>query len=267
MNFSAVTNYSAIMSYSADELKHAARATGGRMASALACLLYVGCSASGSAHGTATLEAAAEAGRSRALTTHSEGAEQSHCEAGDVRHEISEYDTSGDDIPDVRKVFLRVGDPPLIRLVLVCREADLNADGIKDVVRHYNEEGRSLREEADRNFDGQMDELTIFDQGRVVRVESDTDGNGRVDHKVFYEKGKPVRSESDRTGRSSETQWVPDHWGYYETGRLVRMGADLDGDGQVDRWDRDAEFQESEEEAEEAQEAQAEQDAQDAGKK
>ncbi len=162
------------------------------------------------------------------------------CTVDDRQHEVSEYDTSGDGVPDVRRVFRRVGDPPLVRLVLTCREADLNGDGIKDVVRFYNDEGRPLREEADRDFDGQIDTITYFQDGRVVRQELDENGDGRVDTKIFFDDdGSPLRAERDLAGRSTATEWHPDRWEYFEHGRMVRMGTDLDGDGRVDRWDRD----------------------------
>ena len=155
------------------------------------------------------------------------------------QYEVSEYDTSGDDIPDVRKVFLTVGSGRLARLVLVCREADLNGDGVKDVVRFYTDEGRPRSEESDRDFNGAMDQVTYFEHGRVARVEQDTNGDGRVDTKIFYEAGVPSRSERDLAGRSTAENWQPDRWEYYEDGRLVRMGTDIDGDGRVDVWDRD----------------------------
>lgn len=185
------------------------------------------------------------------------------CDADPQTHEVSTYDTSGDEWPDVRKVFLRIGDPPLVRLVLVCREADLNADGTKDVVRYYTDEGRPLREEADRNFDGQMDEILFFEEGRIVRMEQDTSGNGQVDTKIFYEEGRPLRAERDLAARSTPTNWQPDRWEYYENGRMVRMGTDLDGDGRVDRWDRDEIYREQQEARQRAEEArrQAEEDA------
>ncbi|MFO0713327.1 MAG: hypothetical protein U0353_25960 [Sandaracinus sp.] len=164
------------------------------------------------------------------------------CETNTSDREVSEYDTSGDEVPDVRRVFRRAGDPPLIRLVLVCREADLNGDGTKDVVRYYNDEGRPLREEADRNFDSQIDTITYFQDGRVVRQEIDDNADGRVDMKIFFDdNGAPLRAERDLAGRSTPTQWHPDRWEYFERGRMVRMGTDIDGDGRVDRWDRDHE--------------------------
>ena len=168
--------------------------------------------------------------------------DRGRCETDGLDREVSEYDTSGDEIPDVRRVFRRAGDPPLVRLVLTCREADLNGDGTKDVVRYYNDEGRPLREEADRNFDGQIDTITYFQDGRIVRQEMDDNADGRVDMKVFFDdSGVALRSERDIAGRSTPTQWHPDRWEYFERGRMVRMGTDIDGDGRVDRWDRDHE--------------------------
>ncbi len=182
--------------------------------------------------------------RSQAMEGTSARPEDDHgrCQTQGTDWEVSEYDTSGDDYPDVRRVFRRVGDPPNTRLILTCREADLNGDGIKDVVRYYNDEGRPLREEADRNFDGQMDVITYFQEGHVVRQEMDTNADGKVDAKLFFEHGHLVRTERDLAGRSTANQWRPDRWEYFEHDRMVRMGTDIDGDGTVDRWDRDAEL-------------------------
>jgi hypothetical protein len=164
------------------------------------------------------------------------------CDTTAAGLEVSEYDTSGDSTPDVRRVFRRVGDPPVTRLVLACRESDLNGDGVKDVVRYYNDEGRPLREEADRDFDGQLDTITIYQEGHIVRQELDENADGRVDAKIFFDDdGDPIRTERDLAGRSTTDQWHPDRWEYFEDGRMVRMGTDLDGDGRVDRWDRDHE--------------------------
>lgn len=200
--------------------------------------------------------------RSDAMEGASNRPEDDHgrCDTHAADREVSEYDTSGDDYPDVRRVFRRLGDPPLTRLVLTCREADLNADGVKDVVRYYNDEGRPLREEADRNFDGQMDIITFFQDGHVVRQELDTNADGRVDTKLFYERGHMVRTERDLGARSTASQWRPDRWEYFEDGRMVRMGTDLDGDGNVDRWDRDARWSDQQRQQEQQQD-----DAADAG--
>lgn len=216
---------------------------------ALACALALGlggCSGSaqvGAPPATAGLKDARQAGRSKPMVSGGEGdlsAMVKKCEGADPRHEVSEYDTSGDDLPDVRKVFLRIGDGSLARLVLVCRESDLNSDGAKDVIRYYTDDGRPLREEADRNFDGVMDEITIFQEGMIQRQELDSQGDGKVDTKIFFDQGKPLRTERDLKARSTPEKWTPDRWEYFEEGRVVRMGTDLDGDGTVDRWDRDS---------------------------
>jgi hypothetical protein len=192
--------------------------------------------------------------RSQAMEGASNRPEDDHgrCDTHGEGREVSEYDTSGDDYPDVRRVFRRVGDPPLTRLILSCREADLNADGIKDVVRYYSDEGRPLREESDRDFDGQMDIITFFQDGHIVRQELDTNADGRVDTKLFFERGHMVRTERDLGARSTASQWRPDRWEYFENDRMVRMGTDLDGDGTVDRWDRDAAWSEQQRAAEQA---------------
>jgi hypothetical protein len=166
------------------------------------------------------------------------------CNGGVAGREVSEYDTSGDGKPDVRKVYMSLGSGVETRLVMICRELDVNADGRKDVIRYYDDEGRTLREESDRDFDGKMDLALVFQEGRIQRKETDDDRDGDIDSKIFYEDGKPLRIERDLSGRSTAAQWNPDRWEYYEDGRLVRMGTDLDGDTRVDRWDRDASLEE-----------------------
>lgn len=199
-----------------------------------------------------------ETARSRSLDTAEAQADTGgRCDATQPGREVSSYDTSGDDRPDVRKVYRQAGVPPVLRLVLICRETDLNGDGTKDVVRFYSDEGRPVREEADRNFDGQMDEVTYFEQGHIARREVDTNGDARVDLKIFFEDGKPLRTERDMAGRSTASQWKPDRWEYFEDGRLVRVGMDVDGDGRVDRWDRDEEFHRAQQAREAAETASA----------
>jgi hypothetical protein len=170
---------------------------------------------------------------------HAAGGER--CERKPGR-EVSEYDTSGDHVFDVRKVFLAIGTGVDARLVMICRETDINGDGKKDIIRYYDDEGRSLREESDRDFDGKMDLILVFQEGKVLREELDENHDGKVDTKIFLDNGKPIRSERDLTNTSTSDKWKPNRWEYYEAGKMVRMGTDLDGDSRVDRWDRDADF-------------------------
>ena len=122
------------------------------------------------------------------------GAGGERCDASKPGREISEYDTSGDGKHDVRKVFVALGEDVEARLVMICREADVNADGRKDVVRYYDDEGRSLREESDRDFDGRMDMALVFQEGKVVQQEIDENRDGKVDTKIYIADGKFVRT-------------------------------------------------------------------------
>ena len=140
---------------------------------------------------------------------------------------------------------------------MICRETDLNGDGVKDVIRYYDDEGRSLREDADRNFNGKMDLTVVYQEGQIVRKEFDDNHDGITDLKVFFDKGKPIRAERDMAKRSSAAQWRPDRWEYFEDGRMIRMGTDLDGDSRVDRWDRDQIWKDKQDAAEAAAEKEA----------
>ncbi|MEI8259146.1 MAG: hypothetical protein WCJ30_26050 [Deltaproteobacteria bacterium] len=123
--------------------------------------------------------------------------DRGRCDATLPRRNASEYDTNGDGVTDVRKVYQMVGEGADVRSVLVCREVDLNHDGIKDMFRFYNEEGRTLREEEDRDFDGRIDVISFFENGEVVRREMDTNADGQVDMRLFYRDHHPYRAERE----------------------------------------------------------------------
>jgi len=207
----------------------------------LSIVCALGCASSKASLEVSTAQQAAQ------QQAEKKGTGDPRCDATLADRESSEYDTSGNDLPDVRKVFVRVGDVATSRLVLICREADINGDGKKDVVRIYDNEGRSLREDADRNFDIKIDQHTIFQNGQIVRQEFDDNFDGKIETKIYYDNGKPSRAERDLAGRSTPAQWRPDRWEYFDAGKTVRMGTDLDGDARVDRWDRDAAWKKSQE--------------------
>jgi hypothetical protein len=166
-------------------------------------------------------------------------------------------------VPNIRRVFGIVGEGDDRRRILLCREVDTNLDGVKDVVRTYNEKGETLQEQADSNYDGKIDTWLRFARGRIAKGEIDSDHNGRPDEVHFYMRGKLSRVQRDSNGDGR-----PDIWEIYADGVLNRMGVDLDYDGHVDRWDRDelarreAEIKQRQEEArrEDAAKKPAEQD-------
>jgi hypothetical protein len=118
--------------------------------------------------------------------------------------------------------------------ILICREVDTNLDGIKDVMRTFNDKGEPMREEADTDYDGNVDSWIIFSNGRVAKQELDTNHDGKPDVWKFYLDGKLSRVQRD-----TNHDGKPDVWEIYGKGHLERIGVDVDFDGRVDRWDRD----------------------------
>lgn len=148
--------------------------------------------------------------------------------------------------PNVRRVYKVFGDVGRPRRVLVCREIDTNLDGIKDVVRTYDDNGQALHEEADTDYDGKVDVWVDFVDGRISQAQADTNKDGRPDVWKFYgDDGKLQRVRRDRNGDGK-----PDVWEFYSDGRLERVGVDETFDGKVDRWDRDAQLKQEAEAAE-----------------
>ena len=161
--------------------------------------------------------------------------DQSRCDYKDrADREVSESAGPGSEVPNIRRVYALLGEGEERKRVLVCREVDTNLDGVKDVVRTYNERGETITEVADTNFDGRIDTWITFTRGRRAKVEKDKTGNGRPDESLFYAAGKLSRVQLDENDDGR-----PDVWEIYDDGKLQRRGVDLDHDGHVDRWDRD----------------------------
>ena len=135
---------------------------------------------------------------------------------------------------NIRRVFALTGEGEERKRVLICREVDTNLDGLKDVVRTYNERGEALNETADTDFDGKVDQWLTFSRGRIVKIETDASKNGKPDRTKVYMNGKLSRVQIDQNDDGKT-----DVWEIYDEGKLQRRGVDLDRDGRVDRWDRD----------------------------
>jgi hypothetical protein len=166
--------------------------------------------------------------------------------------EASEVAGPGSVQPNVRRVYQIVGTGDDRHKVLICREIDTNFDGVKDVVRRYNDKGESIAEEADSNYDGRIDTWIVFIKGRLAEVKVDTNYDGNPDEWKYYSGGKLSRVTRD-TNRDSK----PDVWEIYREGKLERMGVDIDGDEHVDRWDHDNELRRRFEDAERKKEEEA----------
>lgn len=180
---------------------------------------------------------------------------------GKADREASEVAGPGSIQPNVRRVYQLIGTGEDRHKVLICREIDTNFDGVKDVVRHYNEKGESIAEEADANYDGRIDTWITFIKGRLAEVKLDTNFDGKPDEWKYYINGK-----LSRVVRDTNFDGKPDVWEIYREGHLERMGVDVDGDEHVDRWDHDTEqrrrFEEAERRKEEEEVAKATKKAQ-----
>jgi hypothetical protein len=151
-----------------------------------------------------------------------------------VDREVSESVGSGAIQPSIRRVYRVVGEGNERRRVLVCREVDTNLDGIKDLVRRYSDQGEAQEEQADSDYDGELDTWIRFAKGRIAQVEIDLNDDGQADETRYYLRGKLSRVQRDTNGDGN-----PDVWEIYSGGHLERMGVDVDHDGRVDRWNRD----------------------------
>lgn len=172
--------------------------------------------------------------------------DRSMCEwKGKSNREDSETAGPGAIQPNVRRVWQIVGTGDDRHKVLVCREIDTNFDGVKDVVRRYNDKGESLHEEADANYDGRIDTWITFSKGHLAEVKIDANHDGNAEEWKYYSGGKLARIKRD-TNRDGK----PDVWEIYRGGRLERMGVDVDGDERVDRWDHDNDLRRRFDEAE-----------------
>jgi len=160
--------------------------------------------------------------------------------------EVSETAGPGAIKPNIRRVYKMVGEGENRHRVLICREVDTNLDGLKDVVRTFNNKGEAVHEEADTNYDGKIDHWISFAGGSMVEEDEDPIGDGKPHVWKYYVNGQLSRIKRDRKGTGK-----PDVWEIYNKGHLERMGVDETGDGHVDRWDRDSILM-AQQEAEEA---------------
>lgn len=96
--------------------------------------------------------------------------------------EATSVDIDGDGRPDVRTV--------VIGGRTVCRETDLDFDGVPDVVRITDIDGNLQWLGHDLDRDGRVDRLERHEAGALVEELIDHDGDGRPDLRRRYRDGK-----------------------------------------------------------------------------
>jgi len=202
-----------------------------RVGSAALGLFFLA-AASGCA-GSHSLEARSASASKRSPAAH--GGDGSRCEfKGRADREVAESVGTGALQPSIRRVYRVVGEGEQRRKILICREVDTNLDGVKDLVRRYNDQGEVIEEQADSNYDGKLDTWIRFSKGRIAQVDVDLNGDDSPDETRYY-----VRGKLSRVQRDTNHDGKPDIWEIYAGGHLERMGVDVDHDGRVDRWNRD----------------------------
>jgi hypothetical protein len=150
--------------------------------------------------------------------------------------EVVETNSPASTDNNVRRVYGYFGSGEERARILVCREVDTNFDGVKDLVRVYDDKGEKLTEQADADYDGKIDTWITFAGSYPGKIELDTNRDGEPDQTRFYVGGVLARLQRDVNGDGES-----DRFEVYRDGHLDRIGVDEDYDGQVDRWDRDEE--------------------------
>jgi hypothetical protein len=162
--------------------------------------------------------------------------------------------------PNIRHIFKWIGESDQRHKSLICREIDVNLDGIKDVVRTFNDKGDPVHEEADRNYDGRIDDWIDFVDGRIAKEAEDQRNPplGSPDVCKFYKEGVLSRIRRNthcaypRIDCRVDKPTSSDTWEVYTNGVLSRIGQDTTCDGHIDRWDRDTVAEAAQKRAEQA---------------
>ena len=161
--------------------------------------------------------------------------DQSRCDyKGRADRESSEVSGPGSVSYNIRRVFALSGEGEERKRILICREVDTNLDGVKDVVRTYNERGEALNETADTDFDGKIDRWQYYSAKGVIEKEgSSRKGAAQPDTWQYYSAKGVVEKE----GFSQKGTAQPDTWQYFDAkGAVVRREIDENGDGKIERW-------------------------------
>jgi hypothetical protein len=148
--------------------------------------------------------------------------ERPECETSGRREVLR--DANGDGKNDIRQLMR--GN------VETCREVDGNFDGRMDFYRFFSDSGVLERLDEDLDFDGHVDQITIYRGGQVARRDIDTNFDDMMDTHEVYTAGVLMRAERDANMDGSI-----DYWETYQGGRLARVQWDEDGDGRPDRTD------------------------------
>jgi hypothetical protein len=156
------------------------------------------------------------------------------CDTADK--EVESFDLNGDGRPNLWKLYKTTIEKGTQLRVLTCKQVDLDRDGRKDYVVHYDDTGAILVEEFDFDFDGRFDARYHYDRrtGKRYLVERTAGFDARPT--VWEKFDDHGRIESVRRDRNGDGK--PDYWELYRDGVLEAILYDDDHDGRVDRQER-----------------------------
>jgi len=110
------------------------------------------------------------------------------------------------------------------------RVLDADGDGVPELVRYVDVESRLLlRQEEDRNYDGNIDTWSEYEWGEVTRRVLDSNDDGVRDTWETFQDGRMTRRESDR-----DNDGVRDAFYDFAEYSLVHERHDVNNDGKID---------------------------------
>lgn len=129
-------------------------------------------------------------------------------------------DDNGDGVNDVTN-YARVGAAFAYKT-----EIDRNFDGAVDDIFLYDGGGTTTSRESDDDFDGFFESKSRYRDGNAALTTIDMDRDGKIDRMLYFQRSILDREEilDDEAERVVATL-------YYERLRLARSEHDLDGDG------------------------------------
>jgi len=140
---------------------------------------------------------------------------------------VEKLNSQGKGNPDIFIIFKKKPDGSR---QLVMQLFDLNHDGKIDLAKHF-EKGKLVKTEADLDYDGVVDVVTEYDpQTGEVRKKTQADGNTNIWKYYFHNELRKKEVDRNSDGK-------PDMWVYYRGGKVVRTEIDKNFDGKIVRID------------------------------
>ena len=109
-------------------------------------------------------------------------------------------------------------------------ETDRNLDGSIDLISLFNRKGMVYKTETDENFDGIFETTITYKRGNPILQVIDTDQDGVIDNKSYFKNG--VLTEIEILGPTSSS---PKKKQQYNMSKLISSEFDSNGDGIYDK--------------------------------